>query len=93
MVFCHFPYGPFSFVDARIRCPSYRFPLSAMYFFSGLYLAARSALDLSFLGVVSLPRCGCLYRREVFRNGVALCPVQRSFWFTSVSQWGVYCIK
>ena len=54
-------------------------------YFSGLYLAARFALDLSF----SLPRCDCLYRLEVFRNGVTLCPVQRSSCFISVSLWGV----
>ena len=49
-----------------------RFLCKRCVYFSGLYLAARSALDLSF----SLPRCGCLYLLEVFRNGVTLCPVQ-----------------
>ena len=43
--------------------------------------------------MVSLPRCGCLYRLEVFRNGVAMCPVLRSFCFTSISLWGVYYVK
>ena len=62
-------------------------------YFPGFYLAVGSTLSLSFFGMVSLPRCGCLYRLEVFRNGLALCPVQRSFWFTSVSQWGVFCIE
>ena len=60
-------------------------------YFSGLYLATRSVLYLSF----SLPRGGCLYRLDVFCNGVTLYPVQRSPCFTSISisLWGVYCIK
>ena len=37
-------------------------------YFSGLYLAARSTLDLSF----SLPRCGWLYRLEVFCNTIPI---------------------
>ena len=47
--------------------------VSSVYF-SGLYPAARSALDLSF----SLPRWAYLYRLEVFRSGVNLCPLLRS---------------
>ena len=43
-------------------------------YFSGLYLADRTVLYLSF----SLLWSGCLYRLEVFRNGVTLYPVQRS---------------
>ena len=58
-------------------------------YFPGYYFATISGLYLSF----SLPRCGCLYRLEVFCNGVALCPVLRSFCFTSISLWGVYYVK
>ena len=58
-------------------------------YFSGLYLAARSVLYLSF----PLPRCGPLYWVEIFRNGVNLCPLLRSSCFTSISLWGVYCVK
>ena len=49
-------------------------------YFSGLYLATSSDLYLSF----SLPRCGCLYRLEIFCNGVNLWSVLRSSCFTSV---------
>ena len=57
--------------------------------FSGLYFATISGLYLSF----PLPRCGCLYWVEIFRNGVNLCPLLRSSCFTSIGLWGVYCVK
>ena len=58
-------------------------------YFSGFYFAAISGLSLLF----PLPRCGFLYWVEIFRNGVTLCPLLRSSCFTSISLWGVYCVK
>ena len=41
----------------------------------------------------SLPWWAYLYRLEVFRSGVNLCPLLRSSCFTSISLCGVYCVK
>ena len=57
--------------------------------FSGFYLATCSVLCLS----LSLPRWAYLYRFEVFCNGVSLCPMLWTPYFTSINLGGVYCVK
>ena len=58
-------------------------------YFPGLYFVTSSVLYLSY----PLPRCGCMCWVEIFCNGVNLCPLLRSSCFTSISLWGVYCVK
>ena len=89
MVFYHPPYWPFFCVDARIRCPRYRVPLQSVRLFFWIYFATISGLSLSF----PLPRCGCLYWVEIFRNGVTLCHLLRASCFTSANLWSVYCFE
>ena len=89
MVFCHFPYGSFSFsmfvvlvlviVLVRRRC----------IYFSAFYLAMSSVLCLS----SSLPRWAYLYQLKVFRNGINLCPVLWALLFSSSYLGRVFCIN
>ena len=89
MVFCHLPYGPFILSMLIFVVRDIGFLCKRCAYFSGFCFAIISGLYLSF----PLPRCGRLYWVEIFQNGVDLCPLLRLSCFTSMSLWGVYCVK
>ena len=70
MIFCHFPYGPFSFSDFRSPGPSYRSPPLATYLFFSIlpcYLFCTVLVLVFFSGGI-----------EVVYNGIDLYPARHS---------------